>query len=98
MFTIQRAPVSTSTIVTLRWAPSKYQKSNPRALMSDVHVPLNVLRPQIASAVDTIVQVSRCPDGSRYVTHVTEVLGYDPENGYRINHLFERPTESGRRE
>ena len=68
------------------------------ALMSDVDVPLNVLRPQIASAVDTIVQVSRCSDGSRYVTHVTEVLGYDPENGYRINHLFERPTESGRRE
>jgi pilus assembly protein CpaF len=68
------------------------------ALMSDVDVPLNVLRPQIASAVDTIVQVSRCPDGSRYVTHVTEVLGYDPENGYRISDLFERPTESGRRE
>jgi pilus assembly protein CpaF len=68
------------------------------ALMSDVDVPLNVLRPQIASAVDTIVQVSRCSDGSRYVTHVTEVLGYDPENGYRISHLFERPTESGRRE
>jgi pilus assembly protein CpaF len=68
------------------------------ALMSDVDVPLNVLRPQIASAVDTIVQVSRCSDGSRYVTHVAEVLGYDPENGYRISHLFERPTESGRRE
>jgi pilus assembly protein CpaF len=68
------------------------------ALMSDVDVPLNVLRPQIASAVDTIVQVSRCSDGSRHVTHITEVLGYDRENGYRISHLFERPSESGRRE
>jgi pilus assembly protein CpaF len=68
------------------------------ALMSDVAVPLNVLRGQIASAVDTIVQVSRCPDGSRCVTHVTEVLGYDRESGYQVSHLFERPVESGRRE
>jgi len=67
------------------------------ALMSDVAVPLNVLRGQIASAVDTIVQVARCSDGSRCVTHVTEVLGYDRESGYRISHLFERALESGRR-
>ena len=68
------------------------------ALMSDVDVPLNVLRGQIASAIDTIVQVSRCADGSRCVTHVTEVLGYNQQSGYRINHLFERSAGSGRRE
>lgn len=60
------------------------------ALMSDVDVPLNVLRVQIASAIDTIVQVARRSDGSRYVTHVSEVLGYDRENGYQIRHLLDR--------
>jgi pilus assembly protein CpaF len=65
------------------------------ALMTDVEVPLAVLRVQIASAVDTIVQVSRVSDGLRYVTHVSEVLGYDPKSGYRIHHLFERPPDHG---
>jgi pilus assembly protein CpaF len=68
------------------------------ALMSDVDIPLNVLRAQIASAVDTVVQVSRRSDGSRCVTYVTEVLGYDREHGYRVNHLFEWSTEAGRGE
>ena len=63
------------------------------ALMSDVDVPLNVLRAQIASAIDTIVQVSRRSDGSRCVTHVTEVQGYDRESGYRFSHLFESSAE-----
>jgi pilus assembly protein CpaF len=63
------------------------------ALMSDVEVPLNVLRAQIASAIDTIVQVSRRSDGSRCVTHVTEVQGYDQQSGYRVSHLFERSAE-----
>ena len=65
------------------------------ALMTDVEVPLAVLRVQIASAVDTIVQVSRGSDGLRYVTHVSQVLGYDPKSGYRIHHLFERPPDHG---
>ena len=39
MFTIHRAPASTSTIVTLRCAPSKYQNSGPRAYVSDVQHP-----------------------------------------------------------
>jgi pilus assembly protein CpaF len=63
------------------------------ALMSDVVVPLAVLRIQIASAVDTIVQVSRGRDGARFVTHVSEVHGWDAESGYHIEHLFERPED-----
>ena len=65
------------------------------ALMSDVDVPPTVLRAQIASAIDIVVQVSRQSDGSRCVTHVSEVLGHDREDGYRICHLFERYVESG---
>jgi len=68
------------------------------ALMSDVAVPINLLRTQIISAIDTIVQVSRRSDGLRCVTHVSEVQGYDRENGYRVNHLFERSAESAREE
>lgn len=64
------------------------------ALMSDVDIPLSVLRAQIASAIDTVVQVSRRSDGSRCVTHVTRVLGYDREHGYRVSHLFEPTTEA----
>ena len=64
------------------------------ALMSDVDMPLNALRAQIASAVDTVVQVARLPGGERCVTHVSNVLGYD-RDGYRISHLFERRSDSG---
>lgn len=66
------------------------------ALMSDVAIPVSLLRKQIVSAVDTIVHVSRRTDGSRCVTHVTEVGGYDRDTGYQVRHLFEggaRPWE-----
>jgi pilus assembly protein CpaF len=51
------------------------------ALMSDVSMPLAALRTQIASAIQLIVQTSRLPDGSRKVTHVTEVFGIDAVSG-----------------
>jgi pilus assembly protein CpaF len=54
------------------------------ALMSDVRVPLPILRAQIASAIDVIVQVARRADGSRGVTHVCEVRGYRVDSGYRL--------------
>jgi len=66
------------------------------ALMSEVAVPINLLRAQVSSAIDTIVQVSRRSDGSRCVTYVSEVQGYDREDGYRVNHLFERSAEFAR--
>ena len=59
------------------------------ALMSDLEIPINVLRGQIASAVDTVIQVVRHQDGSRRVSHVAEVLGYDESNGYEIRYAFE---------
>ena len=61
------------------------------ALMSDVEMPLTALRIQLASAVDIIVQVSRLQDGSRKITHVTEVLGFDSNAGaYQMENIFER--------
>ena len=61
------------------------------AMMSDIEMPLHALRVQLASAVNLIVQVSRLQDGSRKVTHVTEVLGYDQVTGtYNLQDIFER--------
>jgi len=65
------------------------------ALMSDVDVPLEVIRTQIASAIDTIVQIARHSNGSRMITHITTVVGYDRHEGYRIDHLLERSAELG---
>jgi pilus assembly protein CpaF len=47
------------------------------SLMSGLDMPLGVIREQIASAVDVIVQQSRMKDGSRKVTFVTEVAGME---------------------
>ena len=46
-------------------------------LMAGMDLPLKVVRQQIASAVDLIVQQSRLTDGSRKVTAVTEIAGME---------------------
>lgn len=60
------------------------------AMMSDVEIPLAAMRAQIASAINFVVQTTRLLDGSRCVTHITEVLGYDPERGYQLGDVFVR--------
>jgi pilus assembly protein CpaF len=46
-------------------------------LMAGLDFPLKVIREQIASAVELIVQQTRLRDGSRRVTQVTEVAGME---------------------
>ena len=46
-------------------------------LMAGMDLPLRAIREQIASAVDLIVQIQRLRDGTRRITHVTEVLGME---------------------
>lgn len=46
-------------------------------LMAGMDLPLRAIREQIASAVNLIVQISRLRDGSRRITHVTEVQGME---------------------
>jgi pilus assembly protein CpaF len=48
-------------------------------LMSGMDLPLKVVRQQISSAVDLIVQQTRLRDGSRKVTAITEVVGMEGE-------------------
>lgn len=42
-------------------------------LMSGLELPVRAIREQISSAIDLIIQQSRMRDGSRKITHVTEV-------------------------
>jgi len=46
-------------------------------LMAGFDLPIRAIREQVASAVDLIVQLSRLRDGSRRVTHITEVDGME---------------------
>ncbi|SHH84829.1 CpaF family protein [Desulfosporosinus lacus] len=43
-------------------------------LMAGMDLPVRAIREQISSAIDVIVQQSRLRDGSRKITHITEVL------------------------
>jgi Flp pilus assembly CpaF family ATPase len=46
-------------------------------LMAGMEIPLRAVREQVASAVNLIVQISRLRDGTRRVTHITEVQGME---------------------
>jgi pilus assembly protein CpaF len=48
-------------------------------LMAGFDLPIRAIREQIAAAVDVIVQISRLRDGSRRITHITEVQGMEGE-------------------
>lgn len=48
-------------------------------LMAGMDLPLKVVRQQISSAIDLIVQQTRLKDGSRKVTAITEVAGMEGE-------------------
>jgi len=49
------------------------------ALMANLNLPEKAVRRQIASAVQLIVQIARFTDGSRRVTHVTEISGMEDD-------------------
>jgi pilus assembly protein CpaF len=46
-------------------------------LMAGVDLPVRAIREQISSAVDLIVHQSRLKDGTRKITHITEVQGME---------------------
>jgi pilus assembly protein CpaF len=60
-------------------------------MMGDIQLPQKAIRAQIASAIHLVVQVARMSDGSRRITHITELTG---ANGDVISmndlFLFER--------
>ncbi len=48
-------------------------------LTAGVELPHRAIREQISSAFDLLVQISRLVDGSRRVTHISEVLGMESD-------------------
>ncbi|WP_018086679.1 CpaF family protein [Desulfurispora thermophila] len=46
-------------------------------LMAGMDLPVRAIREQIASAIDLIIQQNRFRDGSRRITHITEVQGME---------------------
>lgn len=46
-------------------------------LMANLDLPIRAIREQVASAINIIVHLSRLRDGSRRITHVSEVVGME---------------------
>ncbi|HTW91551.1 MAG TPA: CpaF family protein [bacterium] len=57
-------------------------------LMAGVDLPSRVIREQVASAIDMIVQTARQPDGSRKITHITEVSGLGENAVFLTQEIF----------
>jgi pilus assembly protein CpaF len=58
------------------------------ALYAGVDLPLRVIRVQVAAAIDLVVQTARYADGSRRISHISEVLALDGEGNYRTADIF----------
>lgn len=56
-------------------------------MMSGMELPVRAIREQVASAVDLIVQQTRFSDGSRRVTHISEVTGVEGDV-VQLNDIF----------
>ncbi|PIR21965.1 MAG: pilus assembly protein [Deltaproteobacteria bacterium CG11_big_fil_rev_8_21_14_0_20_45_16] len=57
-------------------------------MMNRLEMPLIAIRSQIANAIQIIVQASRLRDGSRKITHISEVTGLDEDGNYLVNDIF----------
>jgi pilus assembly protein CpaF len=54
----------------------------------DSKISEKALRAQVSSAIDLIVQISRFSDGSRRITAISEVRGYDAQGNYDVAPIF----------
>jgi pilus assembly protein CpaF len=69
-------------------------------LMAGFDLPTRAIREQVASALNLIVHVQRFRDGSRRITHVTEVVGMEGEvitlqDVFRYDHSLGRSIATG---
>jgi pilus assembly protein CpaF len=49
------------------------------AMMANLNLPEKAVRRQIASAIQLVVQISRFNDGTRRVTHLSEITGMEED-------------------
>ncbi len=57
-------------------------------LFSGIELPLKAIRSQVASAIQVVIQASRFHDGSRKVSHISEVLPLGEDGNYRVSDIF----------
>jgi pilus assembly protein CpaF len=57
-------------------------------LFSGLDLPIIAIREQVSTAIDLIIQAARLPDGSRKVTHISEVLPLTPEGKYQVQDIY----------
>jgi pilus assembly protein CpaF len=48
-------------------------------MMAGYDLPIKAIREQMSSAVDLVIQIGRQRDGSRKISHITEVQGMEGE-------------------
>ena len=48
-------------------------------LMADLELPVRAIREQVASAINVVIQLNRLTDGTRRVTHITEIVGMEQD-------------------
>ncbi len=58
------------------------------ATMGDTKIPIEALRQQISSAIHLVIQAKRYHDGSRKLSHISEVIGVDTNGTYSTRDLF----------
>jgi pilus assembly protein CpaF len=46
-------------------------------MMGGYQLPVHTIREMVTGSIDVIVQIARLRDGSRKVTHITEILGME---------------------
>ena len=66
-------------------------------LTAGVELPLRAIREQISSAFDLLVQITRLVDGSRRITHVTEVLRMESDVITLQDIFIAKPPDGGSR-
>jgi len=64
------------------------------SLMGGIDMPLTAIRAQISSAIDLVIQISRFHDGSRMLTHVSEVGRIDDDGNSTVQDIFVLGEES----
>lgn len=65
------------TTVHANSPPDAIARMETLALMSGLDLPARAIRDQISAAINLVVQQSRLQDGSRRITHVSEVAGQE---------------------
>ena len=58
-------------------------------LMSGVELPSIAIREQISRSIHVIVQQTRLTDGTRKITHISEISELDPDGRFEVREIFE---------